>query len=269
MATDMRANNSAGTDVQTTGGRNPNGSGNSTEWWKDPAYQNLAIQLIQQWKDRQAGNDAAGVTGASLEALGGMRPTGMDFGAYKPLLGLINDKSYTRENAIKDSQGMIENIFREFETQSLPQIYKNPRASGIYNDTSTQLLANDAYSSAVAKGQANLFQNILAYSQARNQQLNPVMQLMQGQVSNSNALMGANGQYNNALLAAMGANGAVGVANSSRNRENDIANWAAILNAGATAYNQYQTNQRNPYGDGTNVEQSDEIILSDGSSFSA
>jgi hypothetical protein len=245
----------------------------STEWWKDPAYQNLAIQLINDWQQSQAGNDAAAVTQNNLSAVQGMRPTGMDFSAYQPLLSVIGDQSFTRGNAIKDSQGFIENIFREFETQSLPQIYKNQRASGIYNDTSTQLLANDAYSSAVAKGQANLFQNILAYSQARNQQLNPVMQLMQGQVSNSNALMGANAQYTNALLQALNANGAVGVANNNANRGQDVATLGALINAGSAAYNQWQQNQQqqqqNPYGDGTNVEQSDEIILSDGSTFSA
>lgn len=218
---------------------------NNTEWWKDPAYQNLAIQLINQYQQGQAGDDARNAAGANLAAIQGRAPQGMDFSAYAPLLGVINDQSYTRGNAIKDSQGFIENIFREFEQQSLPQIYKNPRASGIYNDTSTQLLANDAYSSAVAKGQANLFQNILAYAGARNQQLNPVMQLMQGQVSNANALLGANGTFNQQLLGAMGANGQVGVAANSQDRQNDAATLGAILNAGTAAYNQYQQNQQN------------------------
>lgn len=245
-----------------------------TDWWRDPAYQNLAIQLINQYQQNQTGQDAAAVTQGNLAALQGIKPTGMDFSAYKPLLSAIGDTSFTRQNAINDSQGFIENIFREFETQSLPQIYKNQRASGIYNDTSTQLLANDAYSSAVAKGQANLFQNILAYAQARNQQLNPVLQLMQGQVSNANALLGANSNYTNTLLGALNAGGAVDVANNSNNQQQNLATLGTLLNAGTTAWQQYQNQnqqqqQQNPYGDGTNVEQSDEIILSDGSMFSA
>jgi hypothetical protein len=235
-------------------------------WYADPAYQNAAIALITQYQNNRNRDGAQAVTQGNVDLLAGMKPTGMDFSRFQPLMSALGDTSFTRGNAIKDSQGFIDEIFRQYETQSLPKIYSNPRSSGIYNDTSTQLLANDAYSGAVAKGQANLFQNILAYSQARQNQLGPVLGLLNAQVSNSNALMGANTAYNSALVGATGANAAVGAQNAAGNRTDNLTAVANLINAGTTAYNQYQESQKDPYGDGS-VQQDDYVTTSDGEVF--
>lgn len=235
-------------------------------FYQDPNFQNLIATAIQAYQNNAAGNDAQDVTQQILDAAQGQEISGMDFSAFEPLLGVINDSSYSRGNAIADSQGFIAQIFKDFEKSSLPKIYSNARGTGIYNDTSSQLLANDAYSSAVAKGQAQLVQNILAYAGARNQQLNPVMQLMQGMVSNSNAMMGAQANQQNAILEAMKANGIAGATADGQNRNDNIAILGALLNAGTSWYNNYQQQQQNPYGNNDNV-QSDQIVLSDGSTF--
>lgn len=240
----------------------------NTEWYNDPNIQNLGALLLQYYQNNAARDDATQVTGDILSQIQGMGSVGgMDFSAFTPLLGVIKDTSYSRNNAIADSQGFIAQIFKDYENSSLPKIYANPRATGVYNDTSTQLLANDAFSSAVAKGQAQLVQNILAYAQARSAQLSPVMQLMNGMVSNSNAQISAEAQRAQQLINALQGHGtATAVADGSQ-RQDNIALLGALLNAGTSWYNNYQQQQQNPYGNSDNT-QSNEVTLSDGSTFS-
>lgn len=256
--------NGAGTDVQHTG---PNNNSGGQSWYNDPNMQNLGALLLQYYQNNRARKDATGATGDILSQIQGMGAVkGMDFSAFAPLLGVIGDKSYSRENAIADSQGFIQQIFNDFEKSSLPKIYSNPRASGVYNDTSTQLIANDAFSSAVAKGQSQLVQNILAYAQARNQQLNPVMQLMNGMVSNNNAMMSAEASRANQLVNALQGHGTASAVAAGSNRQDNIALLGAILNAGNSWYSNYQQQQQNPYGDPNNT-QSDTVTTSDGGTF--
>lgn len=150
----------------------------NTDMFADSKEQNAWLTLIEAYnasKDRDVARELQGAAG------------GVDFGPFQELLGLIGNQDYSRENAIADSQAGIQEIFRQFESTSLPQLYRNPRASGVFNDTSTQLLANDAFSSAVAKGQALQADNIMRYAQARNSQLTPVMQLLSQMVENNRA----------------------------------------------------------------------------------
>lgn len=253
-------------------------------WWRellqDPNFQNaIASGLtgeIQQDATSQlnAGlNEQANIIRNAMGSNTYNMPAGMNFGPYLPLLKLIGDTSYSRENAIADTQGFIDELFRSYQAEALPQIYRNPRASGIYNDTSTQLLANDAYATTVSKGMAALSQNILNYAQARQAQLNPVMQLMQGQVSNSNQLISAQagleqqrmaGNVNLAgLLAGNAANR--GMANAQASNANNTNNITTGISAAQTLlnmYDRYQKSQQgtqsndditNSYGGGTNT----------------
>lgn len=253
------------------------GESNVPDWLQGDSAQNLyntLLQLANRENQPSQGNTAntAGNTSDLVAMLQGAAPGGMDFGAYLPLLSAIGDQSFTKDAAIQDSQGMIAQIFSEYEKGSLPQIYKNARATGVYNDTSTQLLANDAYSSAVAKGQSQLVQNILAYSQARSNQLNPVLALLNGQVSNANAVTGATVQ-NNSLIANATQNGInqANVNGSAPQAPNtDIPDAAAIIGSLYGIYNEYQASQApesttnntapvvnsDPYADNLDDEQS-------------
>lgn len=232
----------------------------------DPNTQAMILQLINHYQNSRARGDATDVANNTLAGIEANAPTGMDFSGFMPLMDVINDPSFSRGNAITDSQGFIQQIFNDFEKQSLPKIYSNPRASGIYNDTSTQLLANDAFSSAVAKGQSQLVQNILAYAQARRNQLDPVIQLMQGMVSNNNAMMSAEASQSNALLQAMQNAGTAGATAAAGNRADNTQSALALLNAATNWYTNYQNQQKNPYND-PNLTQSNTVTTSDGGTF--
>lgn len=224
------------------------------EWWQEDGVQNLLVNALQLYdKEREAKRpvntaDTSGAQAGLQAYLAANKAGGMDFSAYAPLLGVIGDQSYTRDNAIKDSDGFIKQIFADYEKSSLPKIYSNPRASGIFNDTSTQLLANDAFSSSVAKGQANLFQNIMAYSQARKNQLDPVMQLMMGQVSNANTVTNANAQITgygaNALQAGINQANADGTAQGAKKPGATTQDYAGIAGSLVNMYQNYQNSQQ-------------------------
>ena len=106
------------------------------------AEQNMAIAILNALNNANqpdGGNsaDTSGDTAALIEMLQGNAPQGMDFSAFQPLMAAMGDTSFTRENAIADSKGFINQIFRDYEKSSLPSIYKNARATGIYNAFST------------------------------------------------------------------------------------------------------------------------------------
>lgn len=251
---------------------NQNTTTNSdASWWRellqDPNFQNaIASGLtgeIQQDATSQlnAGlNEQANIIRNAMGSNTYNMPGGMNFAPYLPLQQLIGDTSYSRDNAIADTQGFIDELFRSYQTEALPQIYRNPRASGIYNDTSTQLLANDAYATTVSKGMAALSQNILNYAQARQAQLNPVMQLMQGQVSNSNQLISAQAgleqqrMAGNVNLAGQLAGNAAnrGMANAQASNANNTNNMATGISAAQTLLNMYDRYQQSQQGNQSN-----------------
>lgn len=63
------------------------------------------------------------------------------------------------------TRGAIDALFRDYRESSLPQIFSGMTGAGAFNDTSSQLLANDAYGRAVSSaaelelGVANTFTN--------------------------------------------------------------------------------------------------------------
>ncbi len=73
------------------------------------------------------------------------------------------DTALARKQAIADSTGAIENLFNEFKNSALPDIMSTQQKSGGYGATTTQLIANDAFSNVVAKGAALRLQAIGEY----------------------------------------------------------------------------------------------------------
>lgn len=74
------------------------------------------------------------------------------------------DPGYTKQDAIADSQGLVDSIFRQFRSTSLPQIYAAQGSAGAYNSTGAQLMANDAYADTVSKAQSAVLGNIKSYA---------------------------------------------------------------------------------------------------------
>lgn len=98
--------------------------------------------------------------------------------AYNILSSVLGDSAYSKENAIKDSQGQIKAIFDQYAKSDLPKIYQAGVTSGGYNSPTQQMLANDAFAQATAKGQASMADNIMRYAQARQAQLSPLISLL-------------------------------------------------------------------------------------------
>lgn len=97
---------------------------------------------------------------------------------YDALSSLWSNTDYSRENAIKDIQGSIAEIFNQYKIKDLPEIFSSMVGSGGYNSTSHQLLANEAFANATAKGAALQNQAILNYANARQAQLSPLVSLL-------------------------------------------------------------------------------------------
>lgn len=76
---------------------------------------------------------------------------------------------YGKSAAISDSMGAIANLFTQYQNTALPQIYQSEAGSGGYNSTTGQLLANDAFASAINKAaelQLNTIQKYRGLQQA-------------------------------------------------------------------------------------------------------
>jgi hypothetical protein len=228
----------SGTDTRATTKPTTTGSDNS---------QNLWLNLLDAY-NLNRGRDS--LTDAQNQAAEALRPnTGMDFSPFMPLMDALGSQQYSREAALADTAGGINQIFRQYETQALPQIYKNPRSTGAYNDTSTQLLANDAYSTAVAKGQALQAENVMRYANARQSELTPLMQLMQGMVSNNNQLMSSNTSLQQ-MLSGQELNNAPGnIKLDEERRRQNLALLQQLYGLGSELYNNYNSNTA-PANDG-------------------
>ena len=76
---------------------------------------------------------------------------------------LSQSNQFSKPNAIMDAQGAIASIFRDYQNTALPEIYQAQNSSGGYNASTGQLLANDAFASANAKGAAVMLDTIQKY----------------------------------------------------------------------------------------------------------
>ena len=83
---------------------------------------------------------------------------------------------FTKSAAKSDSQSVYADIFRDYREKDLPEIYSRQCRSGVYNDTSSQLLANDAFSRTVDKAGRVTIDTIKAYADIEVSRSNPVNQ---------------------------------------------------------------------------------------------
>lgn len=159
--------------------------GNNFDWAKlgkyAPGLASGLNNLLNNPSDRGSGSKGStshseggswNHTGKTAEGLAAQSRT------YEALLKLLDDGSFTRDNAIKDSASAVAEIFKQYKTNDLPKIYNSMITSGGYNGTSQQLLANDAFGNATAKGAALQLNAIVNYAKARNDQLTPLIQLL-------------------------------------------------------------------------------------------
>lgn len=75
------------------------------------------------------------------------------------------NEGLTREQAIADAQGGVQQIMTDAAQTIFPQLYSSQQGGGSYNNTTSQLLANDAMARAAAEGNALVTDTIAKYAE--------------------------------------------------------------------------------------------------------
>lgn len=128
----------------------------------------------------QSGTSTTQQSGTSSTAYGSstsfdvrnMTPEGFEamFKAMGITEKIANDalKYYNRDQALSDAELAMAQIFREYRESELPKVFVAQAGAGLYNSTTGQLMANDAYARAVDLANARRLEFLKTYSQMMN-----------------------------------------------------------------------------------------------------
>ena len=94
------------------------------------------------------------------------------------------DIEYSKDTAIADAQGTVNNVFERFKDETLVQVYHPQCIANGYNSTTMQLLVNNAYAKTVSEGAKVVLDNIQRYAGIRVSDLQVMSQLI-GAIRNS------------------------------------------------------------------------------------
>ena len=94
------------------------------------------------------------------------------------------DIEYSKDTAIADAQGTVNNIFDTYKDEALVQVYYPQCIANGYNSTTMQLLADNAYAKTVSEGAKVVLDNIQRYAGIRVNDLQVMSQLI-GAIRNS------------------------------------------------------------------------------------
>ena len=94
------------------------------------------------------------------------------------------DIEYSKDTAIADAQGTVNNVFEQFKDEALVQVYYPQCIANGYNSTTMQLLANNAYAKTVSEGAKVVLDNVQRYAGIRVSDLQVMSQLI-GAIRNS------------------------------------------------------------------------------------
>ena len=94
------------------------------------------------------------------------------------------DIEYSKDTAIADAQGTVNNIFDTYKDEALVQVYYPQCIANGYNSTTMQLLSNNAYAKTVSEGAKVVLDNIQRYAGIRVSDLQVMSQLI-GAIRNS------------------------------------------------------------------------------------
>ena len=171
-------------DVSSAGGSGDDG----LDWGKILSTAGkYALPLYQAYQGYKSAKDIAAAGGGGTGGGGGGSYSGLSPGAraiadnaYAVLGGVLTSQDFTKAAALKDSEAGVKQIFAEYKNTDLPKIYQNQVSSGGYNSVVHQLLADNAFSSAVAKGQAFQTDTVAKYAKARQDEIGTLLQLVLG-----------------------------------------------------------------------------------------
>lgn len=80
------------------------------------------------------------------------------------------DQAFSKDAAVKDTLDLVKNIFTQFSSDTLPQIFSAAATGGMYNSTAVQNLGNDAFAKTTAQAASVVSDNIIKYAQLQQQQ---------------------------------------------------------------------------------------------------
>lgn len=83
----------------------------------------------------------------------------------KTLAAQVPSDKFSKEQAQADVAGIVNQLFTQYKEQALPQIYTPMVDTGIYNSTTGQLLANDAFARTQSQAAGVTLDAILNYEQ--------------------------------------------------------------------------------------------------------
>lgn len=85
---------------------------------------------------------------------------------FPQLMQSAGMRDYSKQAAITDSLGGVNNIFRTLKEQTLPGVFSAEAASGGYNSTTRQQLSGDAAARAAAQAQSLITDTVTKYASA-------------------------------------------------------------------------------------------------------
>jgi hypothetical protein len=91
-----------------------------------------------------------------------------------------SQEGFSKDAAIRDSQGVVSNIFRDYKNTALPQIFNAQNSAGGYGSSTGQLLANDAFGAATSKASDAVLKNIVDYRKIQQQDYGALAELFKG-----------------------------------------------------------------------------------------
>jgi len=97
----------------------------------------------------------------------------------------ISSSPYTREGALKDSAGGVNEIIQKMLEQSMPQVLQAQATSGGYNASTARLMGNDLAARAAGQGAALQADTIAKYAQIQQQKVQGLIQALNSAVTAS------------------------------------------------------------------------------------
>lgn len=89
-------------------------------------------------------------------------------------LARFQSVEFAKSSAFSDADSLMDELFTRYRETDLPQIYSRDCQAGLYNSTSSQLMANDAYTRKVAEAARMKIDTAKAYAEIETGRAQPL-----------------------------------------------------------------------------------------------
>lgn len=177
-----------GSGSQNSNQNSMNSSTSGTNAASSSSSKTQSDQILQALTDAMRSSTSSGSSASETTGTTGSTSAGSSSSTSESPLALqalaqvlpqlqaaASSNQFSRENAIKDSQGGVMELFRNLQENALPGVFAAENATGGYNSTSKKLLSNDLMSRTVAQGQTLIADNVARYGTLQNQSTNNLL----------------------------------------------------------------------------------------------